>query len=160
MRCDAIRYDKIRYDTIRYDTIRYDTIRYDTIRYDTIQYNAIQNNTIITWSSAPLWRHYYGSARHWRIQKFILGVKPRSPIDRWGRSPNRWRKAPEYQGRSPSRWRVAPENWGRSPRRSGGDVWGGGSVSLFTENFWKIKLETIHFGAYLKQLFEMTNEMV
>ena len=26
--------------------------------------------------------------------------------------------------------------------------------------FEKIKLETIHFGAYLKQLFEMTNEMV
>ena len=26
--------------------------------------------------------------------------------------------------------------------------------------FWKIKLETIHFGAYLKQLFDMTNEMV
>ena len=27
-------------------------------------------------------------------------------------------------------------------------------------NFWKIKLETIHFGAYLKQLFEITNKMV
>ena len=33
-------------------------------------------------------------------------------------------------------------------------------VSPSPENFWKIKLETIHFGAYLKQLFDMTNEMV
>ena len=39
-------------------------------------------------------------------------------------------------------------------------VWGVGSVSPSPENFWKIKLETFHFGAYLKQLFEMTNEMV
>ena len=102
-----------------------------------------------------------------RIQEFILGgAKPRSPIERWGRSPNRGREAPEYRGRSPSRGREAPENWGRSPNRGrsprkiGGRVWGGGSVSPSPENFWKIKLETIHFGAYLKQLFEMTNEMV
>ena len=36
----------------------------------------------------------------------------------------------------------------------------GGLVSPSPEIFWKIKLETIHFGAYLMQLFEMTNEMV
>ena len=102
-----------------------------------------------------------------RIQEFILGgAKPRSPIESWGRSPNRGREAPEYRGRSPSRGREAPENWGRSPnrgrspRKSGGGVWGGGSVSPSPENFWKIKLETIHFGAYLRQLFEMTNKMV
>ena len=49
---------------------------------------------------------------------------------------------------------------GEAQEKAGGGVWGGGSVSLSPENFWKIKLETIHFGAYLKQLFEMTNEMV
>ena len=103
-----------------------------------------------------------------RIQEFILGgAKPRSPIESWGRSPNRGREAPNYRGRSPSRGREAPENWGRSPNRGrsprksrGEGVWGGGSVSPSPENFWKIELETIHFGAYLKQLFEMTNKMV
>ena len=49
---------------------------------------------------------------------------------------------------------------GEAREKAGGGVWGGGSVSPSPENFWKIKLETIHFGAYLKQLFEMTNEMV
>ena len=49
---------------------------------------------------------------------------------------------------------------GEAREKAGGEVWGGGSVSPSPENFWKIKLETIHFGAYLKQLFEMTNEMV
>ena len=49
---------------------------------------------------------------------------------------------------------------GEAPRKSGGGVWGGGSVSPSPENFWKIKLESIHFGAYLRQLFEMTNKMV
>ena len=37
--------------------------------------------------------------------------------------------------------------------KSGRGVWGGGSVSPSPENFWKIKLETIHFGAYLKQYY-------
>ena len=50
---------------------------------------------------------------------------------------------------------------GEAREKSGGGVWGGGSVSPSPENFWKIKkLETINFGEYLKQLFEMTNEMV
>ena len=44
--------------------------------------------------------------------------------------------------------------------KAGGRVWGGGSVSPSPEKFRKIKLETIHFGPYLKQLFEMTDEMV
>ena len=53
-----------------------------------------------------------------RIQEFILGgAKPRSPIESWGRSPNRGREAPEYRGRSPSRGREAPEYRGRSPSR-------------------------------------------
>ena len=49
---------------------------------------------------------------------------------------------------------------GEAREKAGGGVWGGGSVSPSPENFLKIKLEIIHFGAYLKQLFEMTNEMV
>ena len=49
---------------------------------------------------------------------------------------------------------------GEAREKAGGGVWGGGSVSPSPENFWKINFETIHFGAYLKQLFEITNEMV
>ena len=37
---------------------------------------------------------------------------------------------------------------------------GWSSVSPSPENFWKIKLETIRFGAYSKQLFEISNKMV
>ena len=48
---------------------------------------------------------------------YFGGAKPRSPIESWGRSPNRGREAPENRGRSPSRGREAPENWGRSPNR-------------------------------------------
>ena len=97
-------------------------------------------------------------------RNLFWGAKPRSPIESKGRSPNRGRKAPEFRGRSPIRGREAPENWerssnrGQSPRKSGGGgVWG--SVSPSPENFWKIKLEIIHFGAYLKQLFDITNAM-
>ena len=50
---------------------------------------------------------------------------------------------------------------GEAREKVGEGVWGGGSVSPSPEIFRKIKtLETIHFGAYLKQLFGMTNEMV
>ena len=49
---------------------------------------------------------------------------------------------------------------GEARENAGGGVWGGGSVSPSPENFRKIKLEIIHFGAYLKQLSEITNEMV
>ena len=49
---------------------------------------------------------------------------------------------------------------GEAREKAGGGVWGGGSVSPSPANFWKIKLETIHFGAYLRQLFEMTKKMV
>ena len=90
---------------------------------------------------------------------YFGGAKPRSPIESWGRSPNRGREAPEYRGRSP-RIEGEARTEGEAREKAGGGVWGGGSVSPSPENFWKIKLETIHFGAYLKQLFEMTNEMV
>ena len=49
---------------------------------------------------------------------------------------------------------------GEFREKSGGGVWGGGSVNPSPENLKKSTLETIHFGAYLKQLFELTNEMV
>ena len=45
-------------------------------------------------------------------------------------------------------------------RKKRGKGLGRGLVSPSPENFWKIKLETIHFGAYSKQLFEMTNKTV
>ena len=51
-------------------------------------------------------------------------------------------KRPRIEGEA----RTEGEAW----ERAGGGVWGGGSVSPSPENFWKIKLETIHFGAYLK----------
>ena len=103
-----------------------------------------------------------------RIQEFILGgAKPRSPIECWGRSPNRGREAPEYRGRSPSRGREAPENWGRSPNRGRspkkkrGEGSGEGARWAPPQKFFeKSNLKTIHFGAYLRQLFEMTNKMV
>ena len=47
--------------------------------------------------------HIIYSVYQGRIQEFILGgAKPKSPIESWGRSPNRGREAPEYRGRSPS----------------------------------------------------------
>ena len=52
-------------------------------------------------------------------------------------------KRPRIEGEAPNR--------GRSPRKNGGRGLGRGSVSPSPENFWKIKLEIIHFGAYLKQ---------
>ena len=75
-------------------------------------------------------------------------------------------KRPSIEGEArvegAKRPRIEGEVWteGEAREKAGGGVRGGGSVSPSSENFWKIKLETIHFGAYLKQLFEMTNEMV
>ena len=42
------------------------------------------------------------------------------------------------------------EGEAREKSGEGSGVWGGGSVSPSLEIFWKNKLETIHFGAYLK----------
>ena len=84
---------------------------------------------------------------HWRIQEFIFwgggGGKPKSPI--------------ENQERSPSREREAPENCGQILNKGkAGRGLGRGLGEPFPEKFKKIKLETIHFGAYLKQFVEMT----
>ena len=74
---------------------------------------------------------------------FLGGAKPRSPIESWGRSPNRGREGPEYRGRSPSRGREAPENWGRSPnrgrspRKSGGRGLGRGLGEPLPRKFLK-----------------------
>ena len=46
---------------------------------------------------------------------YFGGAKPRSPIESWGRSPNRGREAPEYRERSPSRGREAPEKLRAKP---------------------------------------------
>ena len=66
-----------------------------------------------------------------------LGVKPSSSIESWGRSPNR----------------------GRSPRKNEGEVWGGGSVNVSPEKFWKIELGTMHFGTYLRQTLKINDNM-
>ena len=102
-----------------------------------------------------------------RIQEFILGgAKPRSPIEVEGEARIEGAKRPSIEGEArvegAKRPRIEGEarTEGEAREKAGGGVWGGGSVSPSPENFWKIKLETIHFGAYLKQLFEMTNEMV
>ena len=94
-----------------------------------------RNNGYFVWTSCHnqnivtvfhQWEFYFASSVRYylhcwnqgRIQEFILrGAKPRSPIESWGRSPNRGREAPEYRGRSPSRGREAPEYRGRSPSR-------------------------------------------
>ena len=88
-----------------------------------------------------------------RIQEFILGGPnqgPQSKVE--GEARIEGAKRPRIEGEARTE--------GEAREKAGGGVWGGGSVSPSPENFWKIKLETIHFGAYLKQLFEMTNEMV
>ena len=69
-------------------------------------------------------------------------------------------KRPSIEGEARVEGAKRPRIEGEAREKSGGGVWGGSSVSPSPENFWKIKLETIHFGAYLKQLFEKTNEMV
>ena len=107
---------------------------------------------------------WYRSTLQGRIQKFILGgAKPRSPIESYGQSPNRGAKRPSIEGearveaRSARELRAKPEPRAKPEKNRGEGSGGGGSVSPSPENFWKIKLETNHFGAYLKQLFEMTN---
>ena len=64
------------------------------------------------------------------IRGIFLGCKPRSSIDNWGRSSNRGREA--------------PANRGQSPKKNG--EWSGEGLTNK-----KIKLETIHFGAYLTE---------
>ena len=102
-----------------------------------------------------------------RIQEFILGGPnqgPQSKVE--GEARIEGAKRPSIEGEArvegAKRPRIEGEarTEGEAREKAGGGVWGGGSVSPSPENFWKIKLETIHFGAYLKQLFEMTNEMV
>ena len=102
-----------------------------------------------------------------RIQEFILGGPnqgPQSKVE--GEARIEGAKRPSIEGEArvegAKRPRIEGEarTEGEAREKAGGGVWGGGSVSPSPENFWKIKLETIHFGAHLKQLFEMTNKMV
>ena len=114
------------------------------------------NNIVVIWSRAQ-----------GRIQEFILGGPnqgPQSKVE--GEARIEGAKRPSIEGEArvegAKRPRIEGEarTEGEAREKAGGGVWGGGSVSPSPENFWKIKLETIHFGAYLKQLFEMTNKMV
>ena len=89
-----------------------------------------------------------------------------APVNR-GLSLSRGCEAPENRGRIPSRRREAPENIiegeaqteDGAREKTGGGVWGGGSVNPSPENILKIKLETIYFDAYLSQTFEINDNM-
>ena len=99
-------------------------------------------------------------------RNLFWGAKPRSPSKVEGEAQIEGAKRPSIEGEArvegAKRPRIEGEaqTEGEAREKAGGGVWGGGSVSPSPENFWKIKLETIHFGAYLKQLSEMTNVMV
>ena len=101
------------------------------------------------------------------IQEFILGGPNQGPQSKVkGEARIEGAKRPSIEGEArvegAKRPRIEGEarTEGEAREKAGGGVWGGGSVIPSPENFWKIKFETIHFGAYLKQLFEMTNDMV
>ena len=96
---------------------------------------------------------YFGGGQT-KVPNRKLRAKPESRA----RSARVSRAKPESRARSPRELRAKPEPRAK-PEKKRGEM-SGGSVSPSQENFWKIKLETIHFGAYLKQLFDMTNEMV
>ena len=85
--------------------------------------------------------------RQGRIQEFTLGGPNQGPQSK-------------VKGEARIEGAKGPRTEGEVREKAGGGVWGGGSVSPSPEIFWKIELETIHFGAYLKQLFDMTNEIV
>ena len=93
----------------------------------------------------------------WRIQEFILGgAKPSFQPKVEGEARIKGAKRPRIEGEArfegAKRLKIEGEarTEGEAREKTGGGVWGGGSVSPSPENFWKIKLETIHFGAYLR----------
>ena len=100
-----------------------------------------------------------------RIQEFILGGTNQGPQSKVkGEARIEGAKRPSIEGKArvkgaSKRIEGEARTEGETREKAGGGVWGGGSVSPSPE-LKKITLETIHFGAYLKQLFEMTNEMV
>ena len=103
-----------------------------------------------------------GADQHWRIQEYILGVKPIPPIESWGRSPNRGCEAPDNRGRSQSRgceapmnWERSP-NWGQSPSENGGRGLGKGLGAPPQNFFEKSNLKPFFlvqiWSKYLKQI--------
>jgi hypothetical protein len=80
-----------------------------------------------------------------RIQEFILGSQTKFS--------NRKLRAKRLRIEGKARTE------GKARETTRGGVWGGGSVSPSPEIFWKIELQTIHFGAYLRQTFEINNNM-
>ena len=93
-------------------------------------------------------RNLFGGGQTKVLNRILRGIEARIEV----RSARVSRGSPRIEGEARTE--------GEAREKSGGGVWGGGSVSPSPEQFWKLKLETIYFGAYLKQLFEMTNEMV
>ena len=89
------------------------------------------------------------------FQSKVLRAKPESRA----RSARESRAKPESKAQSAWELRAKSELRAREKARekAGEGVWGGGSVSPSPENFWKIELETSHFGAYLRQTFEINN---
>ena len=83
-----------------------------------------------------------------RIQEFILGGANQGPQSK-------------IKGEARIEGAKRPRIEGEAREKTGGRGLGRGLGEPPPQKiFRKIKLETIHFGAYLKQLIEMTNEMV
>ena len=90
---------------------------------------------------------YFGGGQT-KVLNQILRGKPESRA----RSARVSRGSPRIEGEARTE--------GEAQEKAGGGVWGGGSVSPSPEQFLKNQTWNHLFGAYLKQLFEMTNEMV
>ena len=126
-----------------------------------------RSTTIMILSHA--WREKYAAIIHRSVRGTNRGGSrnlfwggpnqgPKSKVE--GEARIEGAKRPSIEGEARVEGAKRPRTEGEARKKSGGGVWGGGSVSPSPENFWKIKLETIHFGIYMKQLFEMTNEIV
>ena len=107
-------------------------------------------NDILSMGAATASR---GGSRNlfWRGPNHVLQPKVE------GEARNESAKRPRIEGEArvegAKRLRIEGEarTEGEAREKTGGGVWGGGSVSPSPENFWKIKLEIIHFGAYVRQ---------
>ena len=98
---------------------------------------------------------YFGGGQT-KVPNRNLRAKP----DSRARSARVSRAKPESRARSARELRAKPEPRAKPEKKRGE---GSGERARWAppqKIFKKITLETIHFGAYLKQLFEMTNEMV
>ena len=90
---------------------------------------------------------------------FFGRVKPSSSIESWGRSPNRGREAPDSNAQSTGVLRPKPKPRVKPEKKRGKGSGEGVRWTPPPEIFWKIKLEIIHFGAYLRQKFQINDNM-